>query len=78
MNFLKAYVIHDVCESVKYDDQISPQLNHKGKSCICYTKPENSKPSWLTNILEKEKEKAGPKSSVPNQKRRGSKKAKSV
>ncbi|KZV25354.1 Pentatricopeptide repeat domain containing protein [Dorcoceras hygrometricum] len=32
MNFVKASVIHDVCESVKYDDQISRQLKHKGKS----------------------------------------------
>ncbi|KZV22688.1 hypothetical protein F511_32821 [Dorcoceras hygrometricum] len=29
MNFVKASVIHDACESVKYDDQISPKLNHK-------------------------------------------------
>ncbi|KZV56868.1 hypothetical protein F511_16464 [Dorcoceras hygrometricum] len=78
MNFVKDSVIHDVCESVKYDDRISPQLNHKGKSGIGYTKPENSKPNWLTNRLEKDKAKAGPKSSVPNQQRRGSKKAKSV
>ncbi|KZV42741.1 Carboxyl-terminal-processing protease [Dorcoceras hygrometricum] len=45
MNFVKASVIHDVCESVK---------------------------------LEKDKAKAGPKLSVLNQQRRGSKKAKSV
>ncbi|KZV41728.1 hypothetical protein F511_35567 [Dorcoceras hygrometricum] len=78
MNFFKASVIHDVCESVKYNDQISQQLNHKGKSCIGYTIPEKSKPIRLTNRLEKDKAKAGPKSSVPNQQRRGSTKAKSV
>ncbi|KZV35958.1 hypothetical protein F511_35118 [Dorcoceras hygrometricum] len=27
MNFVKASVTHDTCESVKYDDQISPKLN---------------------------------------------------
>ncbi|KZV32173.1 microtubule-associated protein 70-4 [Dorcoceras hygrometricum] len=78
MNFVKASVIHDAYEWVKYDDQTTGQLNHKGKTCIGYIKPENSKPSWLTNILEKEKAKVGPKSSVPNQLRRGSTKAKSV
>ncbi|KZV19994.1 hypothetical protein F511_26305 [Dorcoceras hygrometricum] len=78
MNFVKASLIHDVCESIKYDDQISRQLNHKSKSGIGYTKPENSKPNWLTNRLEKDKAKAGPKPSILNQQRRGSKKAKSV
>ncbi|KZV17898.1 Fiber protein Fb17 [Dorcoceras hygrometricum] len=78
MNFVKASVIHDACESVKYDDQISPKLNHKGKQGIGYTKPENCKPSWLKNRLEKDKAKAGSKSSVPNQQRRGSTKAESV
>ncbi|KZV15831.1 microtubule-associated protein 70-4 [Dorcoceras hygrometricum] len=34
MNFVKASVIHDACESVKYDDQISPKLNHKGKQDV--------------------------------------------
>ncbi|KZV18729.1 aspartic protein nepenthesin-2 [Dorcoceras hygrometricum] len=78
MNFVKANVIHDVCESVKYDDQITGQLNHKGNNGIGYIKPESCKPSWLTNRLEKDKAKAVPKSSVPNQKRRGSTKAKWV
>ncbi|KZV24713.1 hypothetical protein F511_28561 [Dorcoceras hygrometricum] len=32
MNFVKASVTHDVCESVKYDDQFTGQLNHKGKN----------------------------------------------
>ncbi|KZV18225.1 hypothetical protein F511_34162 [Dorcoceras hygrometricum] len=31
MNFVKASVIHNTCESVKYDDQTSGQLNQKGK-----------------------------------------------
>ncbi|KZV27821.1 emp24/gp25L/p24 family of membrane trafficking protein (ISS) [Dorcoceras hygrometricum] len=78
MNFVKVSVIHDVCESVKYDDQFTGQLNHKGKNSICYIKPENCKPSWLTNRLEKDKAKAVPNSSVPNQQRRGSTKAKWV
>ncbi|KZV58345.1 hypothetical protein F511_29829 [Dorcoceras hygrometricum] len=78
MNFVKASVIHDACESVKYDDQTSPKMNHKGKQGIGYTKPENCKRSWLKNKFEKDKEKAGSKSSVPNQQTRGSTKAKSV
>ncbi|KZV19983.1 hypothetical protein F511_27658 [Dorcoceras hygrometricum] len=78
MNFVKASVIHDTCESVKYNDQISPKLNYKGKAGIGYTRPENNKPSWLKNRLDKDKAKAGSKSSVLNQRRRGSTKAKSV
>ncbi|KZV57470.1 hypothetical protein F511_32146 [Dorcoceras hygrometricum] len=66
MNFFKASVTHDVCESVKYDDQFTGQMNHKGKNGIGYVKPENGKPRWLTNRLEKDKAKAVPKSSVPN------------
>ncbi|KZV19845.1 hypothetical protein F511_22857 [Dorcoceras hygrometricum] len=71
MNFVKASVTHDVYDSVKYDDQITGQLNHKGKNGIDYIKPENCKPSWLTNRLEKDKAKAIPKLYVPNQQRRG-------
>ncbi|KZV36925.1 hypothetical protein F511_16620 [Dorcoceras hygrometricum] len=78
MNFVKASVIHDACESVKYDDQISPKLNHKGKQGIGYTKPEKCKSSWLKKRLEKDKAKAGSKFSVPKQQRHGSTKAKSV
>ncbi|KZV55452.1 hypothetical protein F511_24346 [Dorcoceras hygrometricum] len=80
MNFFKANVTHDTCESVKYNDHISPKLNYKGKASIGYTRPENNKPSWLKNILDKDKAKARSKSSVPNhdQRRRGSTKAKSV
>ncbi|KZV41224.1 hypothetical protein F511_39638 [Dorcoceras hygrometricum] len=78
INFVKSSVTHDVCESVKYDYQTTGQLNHKGKNGIGYTKPENYKPSWLKNKLEKDKAKAGPKSSVPNQQRRGSTKSKSL
>ncbi|KZV18957.1 hypothetical protein F511_24784 [Dorcoceras hygrometricum] len=66
MSFVKASVIHDVYESVKYDDQITGQLNQKDKNGIGYIKSENYKSSWLTNRLEKEKAKAVPKSSVPN------------
>ncbi|KZV22241.1 Serine/threonine protein kinase-related domain containing protein [Dorcoceras hygrometricum] len=76
MNFVKASVIHDTCESVRYDDQISGQLNQKGKAGIGYVRPESSKSSWLKNRLDKDKAKAGSKSFVQNQQRRGSKKVK--
>ncbi|KZV57370.1 hypothetical protein F511_34943 [Dorcoceras hygrometricum] len=66
MNFVKTSIIHDAYESVKYDDQTTGQLNHRGKTGIGYINPKNGKPSWLTNRLEKDKEKAGPKSSVLN------------
>ncbi|KZV50346.1 hypothetical protein F511_39283 [Dorcoceras hygrometricum] len=72
MNFVKSSVTHDVCESVKYNDQFTGQLNHKGKNGIGYVKPENCKPSWLTNRLENDKAKVVPKSSILNQQRRGS------
>ncbi|KZV42416.1 G-type lectin S-receptor-like serine/threonine-protein kinase [Dorcoceras hygrometricum] len=78
MNFVKASVIHNAYESVNYDDQTSGQLNQKGKSGIGYIRPENSNPSWLKIRLEKDKAKAGYKSSVSNQSRRGSKKIKFV
>ncbi|KZV33326.1 hypothetical protein F511_41498 [Dorcoceras hygrometricum] len=78
MNFVKASVIHNAYESIEYDDQTSRKLNQKGKAGIEYIRPKNSKPSWLKNRLEKDKAKAGSKSSVPNQSRRGSKKDKSV
>ncbi|KZV35426.1 hypothetical protein F511_34231 [Dorcoceras hygrometricum] len=55
MKFVKASVIHDTCESVRYDDQISGQLNDKGKAGIGYVRPENSKSGWLKNRLDKEK-----------------------
>ncbi|KZV38418.1 BTB/POZ and MATH domain-containing protein 2-like [Dorcoceras hygrometricum] len=77
MNFVKASVIHDTCESVRCDDQISEQLNQKGKAGIGYVRPENSKSSWLKNRLDREKAKAGSKSFVQNQQRRGSRKVKS-
>ncbi|KZV34290.1 hypothetical protein F511_39221 [Dorcoceras hygrometricum] len=77
INFVKASVIHNVYESVRYDDQISGKLNQKGKAGIGYVRPENSKSGWLKNRLEKEKAKAGSKSFVQNQQRRGSKKVKS-
>ncbi|KZV43887.1 hypothetical protein F511_14604 [Dorcoceras hygrometricum] len=78
MNFVKANVTHDTCESVKYDDQYTGQLNYKGEAGTGYTRSENNKLSWLKNSLDKDKAKAGYKSSVPNQRRRGSTKAKSV
>ncbi|KZV16032.1 hypothetical protein F511_26161 [Dorcoceras hygrometricum] len=53
MNFVKASVIHNTYESVKYDDQTSGQLNQKGKAGIGYIRPENSKPNWLKNRLQR-------------------------
>ncbi|KZV52058.1 hypothetical protein F511_19402 [Dorcoceras hygrometricum] len=76
-NFVKASVIHDTCDSVRYNDQITGQLNQKGKTGISYVRPENSKSSWLKNRLDKKKAKAGSKSFVQNQQRRGYKKDKS-
>ncbi|KZV56690.1 hypothetical protein F511_41149 [Dorcoceras hygrometricum] len=64
MSFVKASVIDDPCESVRYDDQISEPLNKKGKACIGYDRLESSKSGWLKNRLDKEKEKAGSKSFV--------------
>ncbi|KZV25045.1 hypothetical protein F511_44268 [Dorcoceras hygrometricum] len=58
--------IHNAYESVEYDDQTSGQLNQKGKAGIGYIRPENSKPSWLKNRLEKHKVKASSKSPVRN------------
>ncbi|KZV33396.1 hypothetical protein F511_40443 [Dorcoceras hygrometricum] len=77
MSFVKANVIYDCCESMTYDDQTYQKLNHNGKAGIGFQKPENSKPSWLKNKLDKDKEKAGRKSFVLNQSWRSSKKVKS-
>ncbi|KZV16204.1 hypothetical protein F511_28297 [Dorcoceras hygrometricum] len=76
MSFVKSSVIHDPCESVRYDDQILELLNKKGKAGIGYDRPESSKSGWLKNRLDKEKAKAGSKSFVQNQQRRDSKKVK--
>ncbi|KZV44488.1 hypothetical protein F511_37577 [Dorcoceras hygrometricum] len=78
MGFVKADVIYDCCESIRYDDQKSSQSSHegKGKDGIGYQRPESSKPSWLKNRLDKDKAKAGSKSYVPNQQRRNFRKAK--
>ncbi|KZV16903.1 trichohyalin-like [Dorcoceras hygrometricum] len=48
MGFVKADVIYDYCESIRYDDQKSSQSSHeeKGKDGIGYQRPESSKPSW--------------------------------
>ncbi|KZV46027.1 hypothetical protein F511_27796 [Dorcoceras hygrometricum] len=78
MSFVKDSVIYDNCELVRYDDQNSSKLNQKGKAGIGYLRPENSKPSWLKNRLDKDKAKAGSKSFVSHQPRRSSKKVKSV
>ncbi|KZV37117.1 hypothetical protein F511_12752 [Dorcoceras hygrometricum] len=77
MSFVKASVTYDCCESMKYDDQTLPKLNQEGKAGIGYPRPENSKPSWLKNKLDKDKAKAGSKSSVPNQPKCNSTKVKS-
>ncbi|KZV38996.1 hypothetical protein F511_15931 [Dorcoceras hygrometricum] len=74
MSFVKASMTHDTCESVRYDDQNSSKLNQKGKASIGYLRHENSKPSLLKNILDKDKAKADSKSFVSHQPRRSSKK----
>ncbi|KZV20808.1 hypothetical protein F511_43737 [Dorcoceras hygrometricum] len=77
MSFVKANVIYDCFESITFDDQNSPKLSNNGKAGIGFQRPENSKPSWLKNKLDKDKAKAGSKSFVPNQPRRNSRKEKS-
>ncbi|KZV22023.1 hypothetical protein F511_40732 [Dorcoceras hygrometricum] len=67
MRFVKANVINDCFESITFDDQNSPKLNDNRKAGIGFSKPENSKPSWIKNKLEKDKAKAGRKPFVPNQ-----------
>ncbi|KZV52323.1 hypothetical protein F511_31569 [Dorcoceras hygrometricum] len=59
MSFVKANVIYDCYEPITFDDQNSPKLNDNGKAGIGFSKPENSKPSWLKNRLDKDKAKAG-------------------
>ncbi|KZV17678.1 hypothetical protein F511_15356 [Dorcoceras hygrometricum] len=61
------------------DPRLSDMNNSDlGKAGIGYIRPENSKPSWLKNKLDKEKARAGSKSSAPHQPWRGPKKVKSV
>ncbi|KZV23440.1 hypothetical protein F511_08635 [Dorcoceras hygrometricum] len=45
MSFVKASVIYDCFESVKYDDQNSPKLSDNGKAGIGFSKPESFKPN---------------------------------
>ncbi|KZV49921.1 hypothetical protein F511_31553 [Dorcoceras hygrometricum] len=49
MSFVKADVIHDCLESMRYDDQDTSQLDRKGKDKVGvgYQRPENSKPGWI-------------------------------
>ncbi|KZV19389.1 hypothetical protein F511_04250, partial [Dorcoceras hygrometricum] len=56
-NFVKASVIYDCFESVKYDDQNYPKLSDNGKAGIGFSKPESFKPNWLKNKLDKDKAK---------------------
>ncbi|KZV30621.1 hypothetical protein F511_44069 [Dorcoceras hygrometricum] len=77
MSFVKADMIYDCFESITFDDHNSPKLSDNGKVGIGFQRPENSKPSWLKNKLDKDKAKAGSKSFVPNQPRHNSRKAKS-
>ncbi|KZV52971.1 hypothetical protein F511_21622 [Dorcoceras hygrometricum] len=72
MSFVKASMIHDTLESVKYDDQNVSKLNQKVKSGIGYFEPNNSKPSWLKNRLDKDRAKAGSQSSNMHQQRHSS------
>ncbi|KZV51190.1 hypothetical protein F511_12593 [Dorcoceras hygrometricum] len=77
-SFVKGGVIHDCIESIRYNDQDTSQPDRKGKVKVGVgnQRPENSKPGWLKNKLNKDKAKAGPKFFVPNQPRHYSKKAK--
>ncbi|KZV42859.1 hypothetical protein F511_26776 [Dorcoceras hygrometricum] len=77
MSFVKANVIYDFYESITFNDQNFPKLNENGKAGIGFQIPENFKPSWLKNKLDKDKAKSGSKSFVSNQPRRNSRKAKS-
>ncbi|KZV42606.1 hypothetical protein F511_19866 [Dorcoceras hygrometricum] len=77
MSFVKADMIYNCLESVKYDNQNSPKLNENGKAGIGFSKPESSKPDWLKNRLDKDKAKASQKPFVHNQSWPNSKKVKS-
>ncbi|KZV26474.1 Phytoalexin-deficient 4-2 protein [Dorcoceras hygrometricum] len=77
MSFVKADMIYNCLESVRYDNQNSPKLNENGKAGIGFSKPESFKPNWLKNRLDKDKTKASRKPFVPNQSWHNSKKVKS-
>ncbi|KZV22672.1 Serine/threonine protein phosphatase 6 regulatory ankyrin repeat subunit C [Dorcoceras hygrometricum] len=77
MSFVKADMIYNCLESMKYDNQNSPKLNENGKAGIGFSKPESFKPNWLKNRLDKDKAKASPKPFVLNQSWHNSKKVKS-
>ncbi|KZV51656.1 hypothetical protein F511_29072 [Dorcoceras hygrometricum] len=77
MSFVKADMIYNRLESVKYDNQNSPKLSENGKAGIGFSKPESFKPNWLKNRLDKDKAKASQKPFVPNQSWHNSKKVKS-
>ncbi|KZV16800.1 hypothetical protein F511_11726 [Dorcoceras hygrometricum] len=76
MSFVKADMIYNCLESVKYDNQKSPKLNENGKAGIGFSKPERLNPDWLKNGLDKDKAKASQKPFVPNQSWHNSKKVK--
>ncbi|KZV51619.1 hypothetical protein F511_24992 [Dorcoceras hygrometricum] len=77
MIFVKADMIYNCLESVKYDNQNSSKLSENGKAGIGFSKPESFKPNWLKNRLDKDKAKAGQKPFVLNQSWHNSKKVKS-
>ncbi|KZV58709.1 hypothetical protein F511_31858 [Dorcoceras hygrometricum] len=77
MSFVKADMMYNCLESVKYDNQNSSKLSENGKAGIGFSKPERFKPNWLKNRLDKDKAKAGQKPFVPNQSWHNSKKVKS-
>ncbi|KZV46265.1 hypothetical protein F511_14097 [Dorcoceras hygrometricum] len=58
MSFVKADMMYNCLESVKYDNQNSPKLSENGKAGIGFSKPERFKPNWLKNRLDKDKAKA--------------------
>ncbi|KZV33596.1 hypothetical protein F511_30839 [Dorcoceras hygrometricum] len=77
MSFVKADMMYNCLDSVKYDNQNSPKLSENGKAGIGFSKPERFKPNWLKNRLDKDKSKASQKPFVPNQSWHNSKKVKS-
>ncbi|KZV58323.1 hypothetical protein F511_29184 [Dorcoceras hygrometricum] len=64
MSFVKVSMMHDILQSVKYDDQIVSKMNKKGKFGIGYFELQNSKPSCIKNRLAKDRARADSQSSI--------------
>ncbi|KZV28697.1 hypothetical protein F511_18443 [Dorcoceras hygrometricum] len=72
MNLFKASVIHDTTKLVQYNDQTVSKLNQNGKQGIGCMQSEKSKPTWIKNRLDKDKEKFSSQSYDLYQQRRTS------